>query len=186
MARSAPTLLLVHSPLVGPLTWESTATCLRDEGWSVVVPSLTAVVEDGPPYYRKFAESAARALDSGGPVVLVGHSGAGALLPVIAEVAGDDVRGAVFVDALLPHPGRAAGSTPPPLISVSSWPSWPGTAGFRRGTSGSPPRLSSRWFPTRCCAGDSSPSFRGRRWPASRNRRRIRQGGLTSAALMCG
>lgn len=103
------TLMLVHSPLVGPLTWEFVAAHLRNEGWRVVVPSLTA---DGPPYYQGFAESAAGALD-GGPVVLVGHSGAGALLPAVAEAVGDDVRGAVFVDALLPCPGRSWFDTAP-------------------------------------------------------------------------
>ncbi|MEV0705704.1 alpha/beta fold hydrolase [Saccharopolyspora sp. NPDC050389] len=116
MDSLTPALLLVHSPLVGPLTWELTATQLRHEGQRVVVPSLTAVVDDHPPYYRSLAEAAARALDtdgSHGPVVLVGHSGAGALLPAIAEVVGDDARGAVFVDALLPHPGSSWFDTAP-------------------------------------------------------------------------
>lgn len=99
------TLLLVHSPLVGPLTWELTASYLRRGCRHVVVPSLAAVADGGPPYYRKFAEAAAHGLV--GPVVLVGHSGAGPLLPAIAAVLGDDARGAVFVDALLPHPGSS-------------------------------------------------------------------------------
>lgn len=104
----SPTVLFVHSPLVGPLTWELTASELRREGHHAVVPVLTAVASGTPPYYRRFAEAAARDLAAagvGGPVVLVGHSGAGALLPAIAEAVGDEVRGAVFVDALLPHPG---------------------------------------------------------------------------------
>lgn len=98
------------------MTWELTAAHLRREGQRVVVPSLTAVVEEGPPYYRRFAEAAARALDmdgSHGAVVLVGHSGAGALLPAVAEVVGTDVHGAVFVDALLPHPGNSWFDTAP-------------------------------------------------------------------------
>src|SRR5206468_10612352 len=92
------TLLLVHSPLVGPLSWELTAARMRSNGQRVVVPSLVAVVDDGPPYYWKLAETAARALDAvgaGGPVVLVGHRGAGGLLPAIAQLVGDDARGAV-------------------------------------------------------------------------------------------
>ncbi|MCI2419839.1 alpha/beta fold hydrolase [Saccharopolyspora sp. K220] len=110
------TLLLVHSPLVGPLTWDLEATSLRHGGQRVVVPSLAAVADDGPPYYRNFAAAAARALEvagSNGPVVLVGHSGAGALLPAVAGVVGDDARGAVFVDAILPHPGSSWFDTAP-------------------------------------------------------------------------
>lgn len=116
MEPLAPTLLLVHSPLAGPLTWEPAAAQLRHEGRRVVVPSLTNVVAGPPPYHRRLAEAAARALDEGGrrgPVVLVGHSGAGALLPAIAEAVGDDARGAVFVDALLPHPGSSWFGTAP-------------------------------------------------------------------------
>lgn len=110
------TFLLVHSPLVGPLTWESTATCLREQGQRVVVPSLAAAVDEGPPYYRACAEAAGRVVDGHGrrgPVVVVGHSGAGALLPAIAEVVGPQARGAVFVDALLPHPGESWFDTVP-------------------------------------------------------------------------
>ena len=35
-----PALILVHSPLVGPLTWEATAERLRQLGHLVLVPSL--------------------------------------------------------------------------------------------------------------------------------------------------
>ncbi len=47
-----------------------------------------------------------------GPVVLIGHSGAGSLLPAVAEAVGG-VDAAVFVDALLPHPGRSWFDTAP-------------------------------------------------------------------------
>jgi pimeloyl-ACP methyl ester carboxylesterase len=110
MARR-PTLLLVHSPLTGPSAWKATAALLRDAGYPVAVSSLAGAVDAGPPYYRQLAEAAVRPLldsDRHAPVVLVGHSGAGALLPMIAEVAGADVRAAVFVDAVLPHPGTSA------------------------------------------------------------------------------
>jgi pimeloyl-ACP methyl ester carboxylesterase len=113
---SLRTLVLVHSPLVGPLTWESTAACLRRRGYRVVVPSLAGVADGGPPYYPRFAEAVACAVaDAGGdgPMALVGHSGAGALLPAIAEAVGDDVQAAVFVDALLPHPKASWFETAP-------------------------------------------------------------------------
>ena len=47
--RAAVTLALVHSPLVGSLTWQAVAEVLRDEGEVVVVPDLTRSVTLGPP-----------------------------------------------------------------------------------------------------------------------------------------
>jgi hypothetical protein len=77
---------------------------------------VAGVAEGGPPYYRKFAEAAAGSVtgpDREAPVVLVGHSGAGPLLPAVAEVLDGRVPAAVFVDALLPHPGRSWFDTAP-------------------------------------------------------------------------
>jgi Alpha/beta hydrolase family len=98
------TLLFVHSPVVGPTTWLPTAEVLRDRGFRCLVPDLTGVAAAGPPYYTKFADAAA--IDDG-PVVLIGHSAAGPLLPVIADAVGSRSVAAVFVDAFLPHPGRS-------------------------------------------------------------------------------
>lgn len=105
-----PTLVLVHSPLVGPYTWVPTAEELRRGGYAVAVASLVGAFDLGPPYYRSLATMAARSIaaaDRTGPVVLVGHSGAGPLLPVVADAVGADVTGAVLVDASLPHPGSS-------------------------------------------------------------------------------
>jgi hypothetical protein len=107
------TLLFVHSPVVGPTTWTRTADVLQSNGFRCVVPDLTGVAASGPPYYPKFAAVAARAVTDG-PVVLIGHSAAGPLLPVIAEAS--ETIGAVFVDSFLPHPGRSwFDSAPVPL-----------------------------------------------------------------------
>lgn len=111
-----PVLVFVHSPLVGPLTWEPVAACFRRRGYPVVVCSLAGVTDGGPPYYWRIAEAAARAVvDTEGdrPVVLVGHSGAGALLPAIADAVGGRVRGAVLVDAIHPHPDSSWLDTAP-------------------------------------------------------------------------
>ena len=101
-----PTLLFVHSPVVGPATWSATADVLRGKGFRCLVPDLTGVAHAGPPYYPKFAAAAARAVTDD-PVVLIGHSAAGPLLPVIAESTNGRAVAAVFVDAFLPHPGRS-------------------------------------------------------------------------------
>jgi pimeloyl-ACP methyl ester carboxylesterase len=109
----SPTLLFVHSPVVGPSTWIYTAEVLQQSSFRCIVPDLTAVAAADPPHYPKYAEAAA--VDDGdGPVVLVGHSAAGALLPAVAVAVGDRTRGAVFVDAMLPQPGRSWFDTAPP------------------------------------------------------------------------
>jgi pimeloyl-ACP methyl ester carboxylesterase len=110
-----PTLLFVHSPVVGPTTWARTADALRDKGFRCYVPDMTGVAAAGPPYYPKFADVAAEALHGGGdePVVLVGHSGAGSVLPAIADVLSGRVNAAVFADAQLPHPGLSWFDTAP-------------------------------------------------------------------------
>ena len=113
------TLLFVHSPVMGPSTWTYTAAVLQENGFHCVVPDLTAVATMGQPYYPKYATAAAAAVDgTSDPVVVVGHSAAGALLPAIAEAVGDRTRGAVFVDATLPQPGRSWFDTAPPALAA--------------------------------------------------------------------
>jgi hypothetical protein len=102
----SPTLLFVHSPVVGPTTWLATADVLRGNGFRCLVADLTGIATSGPPYYPKLATAAAEAVDDD-PVVLIGHSAAGPLLPVIADAVGGRTVAAVFVDAFLPHPGRS-------------------------------------------------------------------------------
>lgn len=102
-----PLLALVHSPLTGPSAWEPVAGPLRDRGFPVAVPRLQEALDAGPPYHPAVAASVGRRIAEAGAgreVVLVAHSGAGALLPAVADAV-PLVRGAVFVDALLPHPG---------------------------------------------------------------------------------
>jgi alpha/beta hydrolase family protein len=108
------TLLFVHSPVVGPSTWTYTAEVLQEKGFGCVVPDLTDVATMSGPYYPKYAMAAAASVDGeSGTIVVVGHSAAGALLPAIAEAVGERVRGAVFVDAMLPQPGRSWFDTAP-------------------------------------------------------------------------
>ena len=113
------TLLFVHSPVLGATTWTATADRLRRNGFRAEVPDLTAVVGQRGPYYPALAAAAAAAVDDGAdPVVVVAHSAAGALLPAVAEAVGDRTRGAVFVDAILPQPGRSWFDTAPPELAA--------------------------------------------------------------------
>lgn len=113
--RGRPSLVLVHSPLVGASAWEPVARSLGVRGRTAVVPSLAAVSGGAGPFYPRFAAAVADDISRRGDerIVLVGHSGAGALLPAVAEATSATVDGMVFVDALLPHPGRSWFDTVP-------------------------------------------------------------------------
>ena len=108
------TLLFVHSPVAGPTTWTGTAKVLQQKGFRCLVPDITGVTASGAPYYPALAAAAGAAVDDRtDPVVLIAHSAAGALLPAIGDVFGARTRGAVFVDAMLPQPGRSWFDTAP-------------------------------------------------------------------------
>jgi hypothetical protein len=109
-------LLLVHSPLVGPATWEQVAADLGGRGYEVGVPDLTGTVTAGPPYCMRQADVIARGA-CGQPAILVGHSGAGPLLAAAGAII-DHVRGYIFVDAGLPTPGQSWLETVPPEIAA--------------------------------------------------------------------
>lgn len=99
-------LVLLHSPLVGAGTWKAVAALLKTRGHEAMVPDLAPILRGDPPYYLRLAQTVAGAVGTQPEdTVLVVHSGAGALVSAIAERV--PLRGAVFVDALLPHPGRS-------------------------------------------------------------------------------
>lgn len=105
---TAPIFILVHSPLVGPAAWAPVAERLRQRGVGVVVPALRDRGVAGGAYWMQHAMAAAvmiRALPVGRPLLLVGHSGAGPLLPAIRQVAERDVAAYIYVDAGIPEDG---------------------------------------------------------------------------------
>lgn len=105
----------MHSPLVGPSTWYPVAEVFERRGITAVVPDLDGDERIGRPLWLQHSDEAARAaaaLGRGSEAVLVGHSGAGALLPAIRTAMRRSVAGYVFVDAGLPdgtHPRKGAG-----------------------------------------------------------------------------
>ena len=110
MPHSEPLLVLIHSQLVGPLTWLPVADELRRRGTEAMVPVLHDAEDAGLPYWRQHAESVARALaplPADRPLILAGHSGAGMLLPAVRELSGRPVAGYIFVDAGIPEDGKS-------------------------------------------------------------------------------
>ena len=101
-------LVMVHSPLVGAMTWQPVAEILRSQGHDVRVPSLAAAVSGRGPYYTKIAKAVSEVAEGKPLVTLVVHSGAGSLVPVIAQrmqkACPYPLWSVVFVDAQLPIP----------------------------------------------------------------------------------
>ncbi|HUZ37110.1 MAG TPA: alpha/beta hydrolase [Streptosporangiaceae bacterium] len=109
-------LVLVHSPLVGPAAWEPVAAVLAGQGHEVTVPDLTGTLTAGPPYCSRQAGVIARSAPAG-PVMLIGHSGAGTLLAGAGSML-DRVQGYIFADAGLPIPGRSWLETMPAELAA--------------------------------------------------------------------
>jgi hypothetical protein len=103
---SAPALVLAHSPLTGPEAWGVLPDELRRRGHPVVVVEVRD--DDAAPYATRYVARAAlqvRAACDDMRTVLIGHSGAGYLLPLLGaarRAARAPVAGYVFLDAALP------------------------------------------------------------------------------------
>ena len=102
----AATTVLVHSPLTTSAVWGGLPDVLRGRGHDVAVVDVRD--DDSPPYAAGFVARAAlqvRAAAADGPVLLVAHSGAGYLLPLLGSArraARARVVGYLFLDAGLP------------------------------------------------------------------------------------
>jgi pimeloyl-ACP methyl ester carboxylesterase len=102
----SPTLVLIHSPLVGTFTWSALALELRARGFEVIVPALTDDETGDTPYWKQHVESVVRALESiDQPIILIAHSGAGMLLPTIRQALRQPVASYVYMDAGIPLDG---------------------------------------------------------------------------------
>lgn len=103
--------------MVGPLCWQPVAERLRADGYRVIAPDLTAAAASDR-HQRSFIAAAVHAIGVAemGSTVLVGHSGAGPLLPAIASAT--NTVGVIFVDAGLPHPGKSWFDTAPPPLTA--------------------------------------------------------------------
>jgi hypothetical protein len=100
--------ILIHSPLVGSLTWKLVADELRQRGLEVIVPTLIDSPDSEKPYWKQHTESVAQALSqisNAVSVTLVAHSGAGPLLPAIRAELANPIHAYVFVDAGTSHDG---------------------------------------------------------------------------------
>ncbi|MER7006819.1 alpha/beta hydrolase [Dactylosporangium sp. NPDC000555] len=112
-----PAFVLVHSLLLGPLTWAPVAARLASSGATTIVPSLVDVTDaDDPPFWPRVVDrvdDAVSQVPRGQPVFVVAHSNAGPHVPVIVHAARRPVAGCLFVEARLPsRTGPTATASP--------------------------------------------------------------------------
>jgi hypothetical protein len=143
VSSDVPSFVLVHSPLVGPSTWEPVARELERRGREAFVPSLRGVADAPFPQWEHVpATVAVRSRHVSGAAVLVGHSGAGPLLPAMADAMSCPVAATIFVDAFLPPTAGAAQLLPAELLDqlralapdgvLPPWAEWFGEDAMRR------------------------------------------------------
>jgi pimeloyl-ACP methyl ester carboxylesterase len=132
-----PTLVLLHSPLMGPASLAPTAAAIAARGARAAAPAWPRLSTLDGDFYAGLTAAMADALAAAedDPVLLVAHSGAGPLAPALAARLGAAVAGEIFLDALPPHPGRSWFDTAPaemrdqlragaPMGQLPPWDDW--------------------------------------------------------------
>lgn len=109
MERMLPTLVLLHSPLLGPRSWAPVATELAAADHQVAVPSLLGIARGEPPFWPRVVDAVGahlRGSAPGRPVILVAHSNVGFFVPLLARGL---ESGATFYHSVSPpsEPDRA-------------------------------------------------------------------------------
>jgi hypothetical protein len=127
-----PTFALLHSPFLGPRSWRAVADALLDLEKRALLVDMSAALRVQRGFYDAFAAAVAGQIRE--RAILVVHSGAGALVPSILRASGS-IEAVIFVDALLPHPGRSWFDTAPAALAARlrgdssagcapPWPKW--------------------------------------------------------------
>jgi pimeloyl-ACP methyl ester carboxylesterase len=115
MVMPAPRFVLLASPLLGPMAWQAVAAELARRGRAATAPAWPPLSSIADGFYEALAIGLAERLGPPGEqLLLVAHSGAGALAPAVADRLAGRVSGVILVDAILPHPGRSWFDTAPP------------------------------------------------------------------------
>lgn len=100
------TFVLIHSPLVGSLTWQYVGAELQRRGMRTFIPEVKDAPGSSAPFWMQHADSVSNQLElleQDPRLILVAHSGAGPLLPAISQRTSKEVTGCIFVDASIPR-----------------------------------------------------------------------------------
>jgi hypothetical protein len=100
-------LALLHSPLIGTSAWLAVAAEALERGHEVTLPAIPDLTLIPQPFYPVIGRGVARQIPGEAPVALVVHSSAGGLAPSVVAASEGRIDQVVFVDAILPHPGRS-------------------------------------------------------------------------------
>src|SRR5215217_9603996 len=95
---------LVHGGGLGAWCWEPLLSELRERGHHAATVDLP--LEDQSAGATDFTEAVLEAFDGIDDLILVGHSLAGLIIPLVA--APRPVKRLIFIHALLPRPGQSA------------------------------------------------------------------------------
>ncbi len=96
-------IVLVHGSYAGSWVWEQVAPDLESRGHSVTAVDLP--ISDRSAGAERYAQAVIDAAASTEPLVIVGHSMAGTVIPLVA--AARPVRRLVFIAAMLPVVGKS-------------------------------------------------------------------------------
>jgi hypothetical protein len=124
---------LLPSPFLGASAWDPCRDALAARGLAASVIDLREAFANVDADYDSVARLVSAQIEA--RAILVAHSGAGGLAPAVHAAAGERVQAVIFVDALLPHPGRGWIETAPDALSaglraaarngrVPPWPGW--------------------------------------------------------------
>jgi len=92
---------LVHGAFQGAWCWNLLIPYLEAQGHKTVAMDLP--IEDASASLSQFADVVLRSLPKMDDIILVGHSMAGTVIPLVAEVR--QVRQLIFLTSLIPYPG---------------------------------------------------------------------------------
>ncbi|SET09443.1 Pimeloyl-ACP methyl ester carboxylesterase [Marinobacter segnicrescens] len=106
MPDSPVTALLIHGAWAGGWVWDAVTPCLEGRGFTVLAPDLPGCGERlGNPAEASLdqcVENLKRVLEKvGGPLLLVGHSGGGAVVTQLAEAINDRVVGVAYLAGMM-------------------------------------------------------------------------------------
>lgn len=109
--------VLVHSPFLGPSSWRGVAAALARAGHQGDIAAYA--LADAPSQYEAAGELIGSSIVAApSPSILVTHSGAGALVPsIVHHTAAAAISGVLFVDSVLPRPGRSWFDTAPTIMA---------------------------------------------------------------------
>ncbi len=99
------TFVFIHSPLVGPFTWQLVQQEMEKRGIETIVAALDDAETTSEPYWLQHANSVKKEFEkisTDQKIVLVGHSGAGPILPIIRQNTKHTIKAYVFIDAGFP------------------------------------------------------------------------------------